>query len=194
MKTRLILLLYLNAILLFYSCDDGEKEPLVPISFSISAKIANENAEYSQTVFDGGTNGNVNVFNQIDKTLYLQTFKNGIDDSEGFWTIRLNNLDIENLTLPYTLTGIEGSVTWTDESIKELQAPCAQPDILCFYAGVGVDEVTITILEVSDNAISGEFNGMLNHVRVNPSVVRDLQDNAEIVEGKFKMQYLTVSN
>ena len=189
MRNSIILLILINVTILLFSCKDEANEPLVPITFSISAKIANDAAKYEQTVFDGGVNGNVNVFNPTDKTLYLQTFKNGTDDTEGFWTIRLNGLDIENLILPYTLSGAEGSITWTDESIRELQAPCAKPDVWCFYAGVGVDEVTITITEVSNNTIVGEFDGMLNHVQVNPTVIRDTKDTAEIVEGKFTMQY-----
>ncbi|MEM1135476.1 MAG: hypothetical protein AAGI07_06510 [Bacteroidota bacterium] len=189
MRNRTILLILIKVALLLSSCDDEDEKPIAPDTFSISAKIGNDAAEYNQTVFDGGVNGNINVFNRTDKTLYLQAFKNGTDDTDGFWTIRINDLDIETLTLPYTLTGIEGSVTWTDESIKVLQAPCAQPDVLCFYAGAGVDEVTITITEVANNTISGEFNGKLNHIQVNPTVTRDTKDFTEIVEGKFRMQY-----
>lgn len=189
MRNSIILLILIKVALLLSACDDDDEKPLAPNTFSISAKIGNDAVEYNQTVFDGGVNGNINVFNRTDKTLYMQAFKNGIDDTDGFWTIRINDLDIENLNLPYTLTGIEGSVTWTDESIKVLQAPCTQPDVLCFYAGVGVDEVTITITEVANNTISGEFNGKLNHIQVNPTVTRDTKDFTEIVEGKFRMQY-----
>ncbi len=189
MKIRNFAIVLLSAGL-FLSCenDDNGSPPSLP-EFSIAAKIGNTTAEYEQTVFDGGSNGNVNVFNRTDKTLYLQVFKNGKDDSEGFWTIRFLGLDIENLTLPYSLTGVEGTVTWVDESVKNLQSPCAAPDILCFYSGVGVDEVKITIDKIENNTISGKFEGELYHIRVNPSVVRDTDDVTEIVEGTFTMKF-----
>ncbi len=176
---------------LLLSCQNDDNGSPTPSEFSIAAKIGNDTAEYEQTVFDGGSNGNVNVFNRTDKTLFLQSFKNGKDDSDGFWTIRFLGLDIENLTLPYTLTGVEGTVTWVDESVKKLQGPCAAPDVLCFYSGVGVDEVKITIDSIDNNTISGKFEGELYHIRANPSVVRDTNDLTEVVEGAFKIKFQT---
>lgn len=184
---RIIIWVIIGGLLL--SCQNDDNGAPLPPEFAISAKIGDDYAEYEQTVFDGGSNGNVNVFNRMDQTLYLQVFKNGKDDSEGFWTIRFLGLDIENLTLPYSLTGVEGTVTWVDESVKNLQAPCAAPDVLCFYSGVGVDEVKITIDKIENNTISGKFEGELYHIRVNPSVVRDTDDVTEIVEGTFTMKF-----
>ncbi|MEM1340277.1 MAG: hypothetical protein AAF634_17835 [Bacteroidota bacterium] len=174
-----------------FSCQNDDNASTPPSEFSIKANILQEEPEYEQTVFDGGSNGNVNVFNRADRTIYLSTFKNGTDDSEGFWTIRISDVDIEALNLPYTLTGTEGSVTWVDEAIQDLQGPCSAADVLCFYAGIGVDEVQITIDRVENNSISGSFAGKLYHIRVNPSVERDENDIVEIRQGTFKMKYLT---
>ena len=174
---------------IFSSCQNDDNGSPLPPEFSIAAKIDNGAAGYEQTVFDGGSNGNVNVFNRSDKTLFLQSFKNGKDDSEGFWTLRINGVDIENITLPYNVTGVEGSVTWVDESVKKLQGPCAAPDVLCFYSGVGVDEVKITIDAIDNDVISGKFEGILYHIQVNPTVIRDTDDKAEVVDGAFTIRF-----
>ncbi len=186
------LLFGLIGLSLFWSCQDDDNGTQLPPEFSITAKISNDIAEYEQTVFDGGSNGNVNVFNRLDKSLYLQVFKNGNDDSEGFWTIRVNGVDIEALTLPHTLTGAEGSISWVDEALKNLQQPCQEPDVLCFYSGVGVDEVEITITRIENDIISGEFSGRLNHIRVNPSVIRDTDDFVEVTDGSFSIRFQSI--
>lgn len=174
---------------LFWSCENGNDVSPLPQEFSIEGKILGHSTAFEQTVFDGGDDGNINVFNRSDKTLLLQSFKNGKDDSEGFWTIRINGIDIENLTLPYTLTGVEGSITWVDESVKSLQGLCSAADVICFYAGVGVDEVTITITNIENNTIRGSFKGRLFHIRLNPSVVRDTNDVTDVVDGQFNIRF-----
>ncbi len=185
-----IVMVFLGAALL-WSCQNDDDGSPVQSEFSIKGEVEGNTLPYKQTVFDGGTNGNVNVFNRTDKTLFLQSFKNGENDSEGFWTIRINGIDIENLTVPYSLTGVEGIITWVDESVKALQAPCAAPDVLCFYSGVGVDEVKITITSVENGTISGEFEGKLYHIQVNPTVIRDTDDVAEVIGGQFKVRFKT---
>ena len=173
------------------SCSLDGYTPPYENPFHIKAIVENKEVIYEQTVFNGGENSNINVFNQQDKTLYLQVFKNGINDEDGFFTIRVLNVDIENLTLPYKLTGVEGSVSFVDSTIRELQAPCSNPDVLCWYSGVGVDEVEITITEIKDNVISGEFKGIMYHILTNPSVIRDTDDSVEVVNGIFCMKYIS---
>ncbi len=184
---RTILWVMIGGLLL--SCQNDDNGSPLPPEFSISAKIGNDSADYEQTVFDGGSNKDINVYNPVDNTLLLQSFKNGKDDSEGFWTLRMYGVDIENLVLPYSLTGAEASISWVDESVKKLQAPCAAPDILCFYAGVGVDEVQITIEKIENNIISGKFEGKLYHIRINPTVIRDTNDVTEVVDGAFSIKF-----
>lgn len=181
----------LICVILLWSCQNDDDGSPASSEFSIEAKIEDHSLSYEQTIFDGGSDGNVNVFNRVDKTLLLQSFKNGENDSEGFWTIRINEVDIENVTLPYNVTGVEGSITWVDESAKALQEPCSAADVICFYSGVGVDEVKITITSVENNTISGTFEGDLAHIRLNPNVIRDTDDIAEVVEGQFNIRFQT---
>ena len=122
----------------------------------------------------------------------MQSYKNGVDDRDGFWTIRINGVDIENLNIPYTLTGIEGSLTWVDESIKTLQGPCSRADVLCFYSGVGVDEVTITITSIENDVIHGTFEGRLYHILVNPTVTRDENDFVDVTNGSFSIRFQSI--
>ncbi|MEM1257684.1 MAG: hypothetical protein AAGH81_04085 [Bacteroidota bacterium] len=186
--------MYLLIGTLFLSCQNDDNGSTPTPEFGIGAETLDNISSYEQTVFDGGASGDINVYHPLDKTLLLQSFKNGKDDSEGFWTIRVNGVDIENLTLPYTLTGVEGSVSWVDESVKTLQNQCAAPDVLCFYSGVGVDEVMITLESVDNHIIMGQFEGKLYHITVNPSVIRDTSDVVEVVKGNFNINYETISN
>lgn len=181
----------LMAISLFWSCQNDDNESPLPPEFGIAAEALNTMNTYEQTVFNGGSSGDINVYNTVDKTLLLQSFKNGKDDSEGFWTIRINGVDIENQKLPYSLTGVEGTITWVDESVKNLQGPCSAPDVLCFYSGVGVDEVKITIDSVDDHIITGKFEGKLYHITVNPTVIRDTNDMVEVAKGTFEIKFKT---
>lgn len=183
------LMIMLSGLILMWSCQDDDKDMVVPPDLSITARIGETEIKYEQTVFDGGSNGAVNVYNRSDQTLFLQSFKNGIDDSMGFWTIRIQGLDIESLELPYTLQGVEGSVAWVDEKVKQLQGPCSREDVLCFYSGAGVDDVNIRIDKIENNIISGAFDGKLYHIRVNPSVIRDVDDFSEVVDGSFNIEF-----
>ncbi|MEM1338779.1 MAG: hypothetical protein AAF634_03510 [Bacteroidota bacterium] len=187
---RTIIWVILGGLLM--SCQNDDNGAPLPPEFEISATIGDDYVGYEQTVFDGGSNGSVNVFNRANNTLLLQSFKNGKDDSDGFWTIRTYGVDIENLVLPYALTGAEASISWVDESIKKLQVPCAAPDVLCFYSGVGVDEVKITIEKIENNTISGTFEGKLYHIRINPTVIRDTNDITEVVDGAFTIKFQSV--
>ncbi|UJH67795.1 hypothetical protein [Allomuricauda sp. SCSIO 65647] len=189
MKRNIVIVLMVTG--LFWSCQNDDDQSPQPPEFGIAGETLNTMSTYEQTVFNGGSNGDINVYNPMDKTLLLQSFKNGKDDSEGFWTIRINGVDIENQKLPYALTGVEGTITWVDESVKNLQAQCAAPDVLCFYSGVGVDEVKITIDSVDDSVITGKFEGKLYHITVNPSVIRDTDDMVEIVKGAFTIKFQT---
>lgn len=184
-----VLMTVLIGLMVLWSCQDDDKDLGIPPDLAITARIGETEIKYEQTVFDGGSNGSVNVYNRSDKTLFLQSFKNGKDDSMGFWTIRIQSLDLENLELPYTLRGVEGSVAWVDEKVKELQDPCSRQDVLCFYSGAGVDEVNIRIDKVENNIISGAFDGKLYHIRVNPSVIRDVDDYSEVVDGFFNIEF-----
>ena len=188
--TLLILALAVSILSCNRDDDDDPIDPPVNEDFLIDGTINNSSLNYAQTVFDGGTGGGTNVFYRSDRFMYLEAYKNGQDQTDGFWVIRINNVDIENLTLPHSLTGAEGSITWVDESVKPLKNVCASPDVLCFYAGVGVDEVDITITEIANNVISGEFSGILNHIQVNPTVDRDTDDFVEVTEGSFQIQYM----
>lgn len=193
MKIRTITVgLILTTTLL--SCKNDDNAELPPLlEFGIVAETLNSMVMYEQTVFNGEM-GDINVYDPTSKILLMQSFKNGRDASEGFWTIRINGVDIHNQAFPYELKGVEGTIGWVDESIKKMQSPCAVPDVLCVYYGVGVDEVKITIDSVDSNIIAGKFEGKLYHVQVNPTLTRDPNDMVEVTEGSFKINYTSSPN
>ena len=178
----------LIGLTILWSCKNDDEASVEPQLF-ISAEFQNSSLKYEQTVFDGGVNGFINTFSKLDKTTNLQTFKNGTDNTDGFWTIRMVNIDIESLNLPYVLKSDEGTISWIDESAKGLQPPCSAPDVLCFYSGVGENEIEMTITEVQDGIITGEFEGRLFHHRFNPTYTKDLNDYVDISKGSFSIQY-----
>lgn len=184
-KNQIFALTILAAL---WSCKNDDEAPVAPQLF-ISGEFENSSLQYEQTVFDGGSNGVINTFSKLDKTTTLQTFKNGTDNSDGFWTIRIVNIDIENLNLPYVLKSDEGTISWIDESARGLQPPCSAPDVICFYSGIGEDEIEITITEIKDGIIKGDFEGRLFHHRFNPTYTKDMNDYVDISEGSFSIRY-----
>ena len=162
--------------------------PQLPELF-ISSSADGTTVNFSQTIFDGGSNGLINTFNAQDLITTLQTYKNGLDNSDGFWTIRMVNIDIEDISLPYTLQNDQATISWIDESVKNLQQPCSAPDVICFYSGIGTNEITLTITSVENNIIKGVFSGRLYHYQFNPTFTKDLNDFIDISEGQFSILY-----
>ncbi len=188
---KLIRFLPVIGFVFFLSCNDDDDGAIEPALF-ISGDVENLALIYSQTIFDGGSNNAINTFSKQDKTTTLQTFKDGEESPDGFWTIRMVNLDIEALDLPYTLQSDEGAISWIDESVKELQSPCSAADVLCFYSGIGEDEMQITITAVKDGMIEGNFNGRLFHYTINPTITKDEGDFIDVSNGKFVIRYLNL--
>lgn len=191
MNTKQFFLLLISLCIVFSCSEDDDNMP-EPSQWSISGELNGISATYDQTVFDGGDNNDINVYNRTDQTLLLQGIVNGTSSEDGVITLRMNGVDLDNLNLPYSLTGAEGSIVWIDSSIQQLQPQCQAPDILCFYSGVGVDEVEITITNISNDTISGSFTGRIYHIQVNPSVIRDTQDFIDVVNGAFEMRFTTI--
>lgn len=191
MNTKYIFSLLFFCCLVF-NCSEDDGGVHTPPQGFIAGEMNGVSVTYEQNVFDGGPNNDINVYNRTDQTLLLQANVDGIPSDDGIITLRMNGVNLDNLSLPYSLTGAEGSLTWVDASIKELQPQCEAPDVLCFYSGVGVDEVEISITDISNNTISGSFTGSLYHIQVNPSVIRDTQDVIDVVRGTFEMKFVTI--
>lgn len=173
-------------VLVSCSNDDNGADPP---EFFISAELEGSDVKYAQTVFDGGVSEDINVFDPDHHTISMQAYKNSTDYTDGYWTIRLLDVDIENINTPYTLKDDEAIIGWMDESIKQPRPECEPGDILCFYSGAGITEIEITINKVENSIITGVFRGKLFHVRVNPTVIKDPNDMVEIVDGAFSIQY-----
>ncbi|BFP42793.1 hypothetical protein FGF1_36380 [Flavobacteriaceae bacterium GF1] len=181
----------LVGLLFLWACNNDDDGAIAP-EFFISGDTQNTTLTYEQTIFDGGSNNAINTFSKADKTTTLQTFREKVESPDGFWTIRMVNLDIEELNLPYTLKRDEGTISWIDESIKELQSSCSRADVLCFYAGIGDEEVKITISSVENGIVEGHFTGRLFHYTINPTVTKDENDFIEVSQGKFVVRYLNI--
>ena len=191
MKRDALKILLLIGLLFDSSCKNDDDVTEMP-EFFISSDVQSMTLLYEQKIFDGGSNTAINTFSKQDRSTTLQTFKDGVESADGFWTIRMVNLDIEELDLPYTLKSDEGTISWIDESVKELQSSCSRPDVLCFYSGIGEEEVEITITAVHEDTIEGNFNGRLFHYTINPTITKDEDDFIDISDGKFVIHYLNL--
>ncbi len=176
------------SVFVMASCNNDDNGADPP-EFFISAELDGNTVKYAQTVFDGSVSDDINVFDPDHHTISMQAYQNSTDYTDGYWTIRLLDVDIENINTPYTLKDNEAIIGWMDKSIKQPRPECEPGDILCFYSGTGTAEIEITINEVKNNIITGVFQGNLFHVRINPTVIKDPNDSVEIVDGAFSIQY-----
>ncbi len=184
------MIIMLSVTFVFYSCQNDDGSDASTTSLGISSDVLNTSVFYEQTIFNGGANGNINVFNSTDNTIYLQSYRNGSDETDGYWSIPMTNVDLNNIALPYTLQGSEGAVSWVDNTVKSFQQSCSDPATLCFYNGTTErDEVEIRIIKIENNIIEGTFSGRIYHITINPTVIRDTNDYVDIENGIFSVRF-----
>lgn len=176
-----------SILCLFSSCsnDDNHNAPAV---FEISASIDGREVGYVQTPNE--TNLVNNNYLENVRELRLVVFRNGTDDKEGYWSIRITGVDLDNIEVPYTLKSKQGYISWEDTGVKEFNEPtCSRLDVICLYGGESGDGPEINILDITNNQIRGAFSGRLNRFTVGPSVVEDPNDFVQVTQGRFAIEY-----
>lgn len=185
------------AIFCLIACD-GENDSLKKTSdfslngkkfeFFIEGEIDNKLQHYKQINYEW-TNVSNKYFVDYEET-WLQAFSDSLD-SEGSWRIRVHDLDIESIQLPYTLQASEGSIAWFDSRVDLIVQDtdfCQGVDNGCtFYLGPGEGNITIT--KVDDRIIEGNFEGKAILVRTGFTPGQDESLFHEIENGKFRINY-----
>lgn len=164
------------------------KPEIKNFEFFIEGEIDKKVLRYKQINYEW-TNVSNKYFVDYEET-WLQAFSDSLN-SEGSWRIRVHDLDIESIQLPYSLKMSEGSVTWFDSRIdliiKETDF-CQGVDNGCTFS-LTPERGNITITKVDDRIIEGNFEGKAIIVRTGFTPGQNESLFHEIKNGKFRINY-----
>ncbi len=156
--------------------------------FFIEGKIDDKLLHYKQINYEWA-----NVSNKYFKD-YEETWLQAYSDSlkcEGSWSIRVHDLDIESIQLPYTLKMSDGSITWFDSRIDLIIQNtdfCQGVDNGCTFS-LSPERGNIIITKVDNRIIEGNFEGKAIIVRTGFTHGQDESLFHEIENGKFRINY-----
>ena len=157
--------------------------------YFIEGVIDDKLLRYRQINYES-TNVSNKYFIDYEET-WLQAYVDSIVEINGYWKIRIHDIDIQNIELPYKLKESEGNITWYDEridSIIEENSNCQGIDSGCtFVLRSGDNNITLTSNE--DNILEGEFSGraVISGTGFTPYLDESLYH--DIVNGKFRIKY-----
>ena len=157
--------------------------------FFIEGIIDGKLLRYPQ-INDASTNVSNKYFINHKET-WLQAYVDSLGKINGYWKIRIHDIDIRNIELPYKLKESEGNVTWYDERIDpiiENNSFCQGIDSGCtFVLKSGENNITLTSNE--NNILEGEFSGKAAILGIGMSPYYDEALFHEIANGKFRIRY-----
>lgn len=125
------------------------------------------------------------------KETWLQAYVDSLGKINGYWTIRIHDIDIRNIELPYKLKESEGNITWYDERIDpiiENNPNCQGIDSGCTFV-LKAGENQITLLSNVDSILEGEFSGKAVITGTGFTTYHDETLFHDIVNGKFRIKY-----
>ena len=184
---RLFIILVL--LIPVFSCSDDEVPTVNESDFFIQGVVENQLLKYPQVDFEW-TNVSNKYFTEFRET-WLQAYIDSTDLSAGYWKIRVHDLNIEDIELPYLLGNSEGSVTWFDPSVDEIIANnpnCQGVDSGCTFA-LSSDRNEIVITSVENGIIEGEFSGNASIVGTGFALYSDSLLYHTITNGRFRIKY-----
>ena len=170
------------------SQDSTLLEP-IEYDFFIEGEVDGTLLRYPQVNFEW-TNVSNKYFTEFQET-WLQAYADTLNLGSGYWTLRVHDVDIQNLNLPYTLKEGEGSINWFDERIDNLISStesCQGIDAGCTFA-LTSDKNHIALTRVSENIIEGVLNGKAIITGTGFGIYEDESLNHTITNGKFKIKY-----
>lgn len=166
----------------------GFKPKVNNYDFFIEGEIDDKLLRYKQINYER-TNVSNKYFSDHKET-WLQAYTDSLN-SEGSWRIRMHDLDIESIQLPYTLKSSEGNIKWFDSRIDLIIQNtdfCQGVDRGCtFFLSPANGSITIT--KVDNQIIEGRFEGKAIIVRTGFFQGQDESLFHEIKNGKFRISY-----
>lgn len=125
------------------------------------------------------------------KETWLQAYTDSLAANQGYWNIRIHDIDIRNIQLPYSLKESEGDISWYDQRIDALienNPNCQGIDSDCTFALVS-GENNITLTSNEKNILEGVFSGKAVIQGIGFTPYHDESLFHEIVNGKFRIKY-----
>ncbi|MEM1340278.1 MAG: hypothetical protein AAF634_17840 [Bacteroidota bacterium] len=178
-------ILFILSLLCSCTGDDDQNQSQV---FEISGRIDTKDVGYLQTPIVAHLVHN-NYLENV-RELRLVVFKNGTDDKERYWSIRITGVDLDRIETPYTLGPKEAYMRWRDTDAKMFGDPtCSRSDVICLYGGESGNHYELVISEITNDQIVGSFSGKLNRFTFGPTVVEDSNDFIKVTNGRFRIQY-----
>ena len=189
MKNMKLLILVL---MVMFSCSqDNVVSEFAPNGFFIKGKVDGVVLRYPQVNFEW-TNVSNKYFTESQET-WLQAYADTSNLGSAYWTLRIHDVDIRSLNLPYTLKNDEGSINWFDERVDKLigsTESCQGVDAGCTFALTsGKNRITLT--NVSEDVIEGTFHGKAIITGTGFAIYENESLNHTITNGKFKIKYRT---
>jgi len=157
--------------------------------YYIEGEIDSKLLRYRQINYDG-----TNVSNKyfIDyKETWLQAYTDSIAENQGYWKIRISDIDIRNIEMPYTLLESEGNISWYDQRIDgiiENNTNCQGIDGYCTFV-LRAGENNITLTSNKDNVLEGVFSGKAVIHGIGFTPYNDDSLFYDILNGKFRIKY-----
>ena len=190
---------YLISILIFVICLSAcSKEPLdktkdffPPVAnyeYYIEGEIDNKVCRYEQINVDWISTSNKYFIDEQET--WLQAYIDSLNPDNVYWNIRISNVDIMNIQMPYELQGSEGHIFWNDQRIDNIiehNSNC-QGVNRCTFMLSSKDNV-IKLISNENNVLEGLFFGkaIINGIGFQP--YSDSTYFHEIKNGKFKIKY-----
>ncbi|AUP80396.1 hypothetical protein [Flavivirga eckloniae] len=170
------------------SCsNDNDQNPIVHETYIQG--IVNSKLENYQQINLKDTNVS-NTFFSESKETWLQAYKNKDQlTSGGYWSVRIHDLDIIQASLPYSnWTNNSADIAWDNNLAIEDQR-CGGIDSGCKFIGSTTDGLNLTITEVTDNFITGEFSGRFFLTGTGFGHFKDESTFVDVENGAFKIKF-----
>ena len=169
------------------STEDESKDQMIYkryIQGSINSKIES----YPQVDLDGVNTSN--TFFSKSKETWLQAYENNLHISkDGHWVIRIHDLDILSISLPYSnWEKASANISWDDNLTTE-DTRCVGVDAGCDFIASTDDDLNFIITEVSNHFITGEFSGRFSLTGTGFGGFRDKSEFVDVENGSFKIKF-----
>ena len=156
--------------------------------FFIEGVVDDHPLHYKQINYDWYNNSNT-YYKDFEQS-WLQAYSDSLNYA-GSWEIRIQNVDIESIDLPYTLSDAEANIYWFDSRVDTIIQQtdfCQGIDNGCTFF-LNPERGDITITKIKDQIIEGHFNGRAILLRTGFAVGQDESLFYDIENGKFRIKY-----
>lgn len=178
--------------LCLFSCSSEETETAVEYEYFIQGVIDDRREAFPQEDIPAVNTSNT-YFTNFQQT-WLQAYGADHGAKNQLWTIRISDVDIQNITLPYSdWENATASVSW-DNDLTRYDDRCGIVDGSCVFAASTLTGLNLVITGVEDNIITGTFYGRMTLIGTGFGRFRDESIYVDVEEGEFNIQFRVDDN